>query len=185
MSARSFVQDWRDHVVRPVLSHSHRESDFPNKYFPTTLYRQLSQIESSSKIEYKFELEPIGQACRYCYWRRHSWWPTMRLFFKANGRIWIVFYIRVFIVPLSVVLNFMPAFPQVGLACLLILTSFLIDSLQPENLQPDPAQQALYDHQQSVAMLAHISQQLASIRVAPNFHPISIKGFTHRYQTSE
>jgi hypothetical protein len=42
-----------------------------------------------------------------------------------------------------------------------VLTSFLIDSLQ--NLQPDPAQQAVYYHQQSVAMLAQISQQLAAI----------------------
>ena len=42
-----------------------------------------------------------------------------------------------------------------------VLTSFLIDSLQ--NLQPDPAQQAIYYHQQSVAMLAQISKQLASI----------------------
>ena len=42
-----------------------------------------------------------------------------------------------------------------------VLTSFLIDSLQ--NLQPDPAQQAVYYHQQSVAMLAQISQQIASI----------------------
>ncbi|KAI9439398.1 hypothetical protein BJY52DRAFT_532751 [Lactarius psammicola] len=42
-----------------------------------------------------------------------------------------------------------------------VLTSFLIDSLQ--NLQPDPAQQSVYYHQQSVAMLAQISQQIASI----------------------
>ena len=42
-----------------------------------------------------------------------------------------------------------------------VLTSFLVVTLQ--NLQPDPAQQAVYYHQQSVAMLAQISQQLASI----------------------
>ncbi|KAH9017068.1 hypothetical protein EDB84DRAFT_1276664, partial [Lactarius hengduanensis] len=42
-----------------------------------------------------------------------------------------------------------------------VLTSFLVDSLQ--NLQPDPAQQSVYYHQQSVAMLAQISQQIASI----------------------
>jgi hypothetical protein len=61
-----------------------------------------------------------------------------------------------------------------------VLTSFLIDSLQ--NLQPDPAQQSLYYHQQSVAMLAQISQQIASIAPHvsvpsgppppyPSFHP--------------
>jgi hypothetical protein len=53
-----------------------------------------------------------------------------------------------------------PAFPQAGLF-VAILTSFLIDSLQ--NLQAGLAQQAVYYHQQSVAMLAQISQQLASI----------------------
>ncbi|KAH8994227.1 hypothetical protein EDB92DRAFT_313878 [Lactarius akahatsu] len=42
-----------------------------------------------------------------------------------------------------------------------VLTSFLITSLQ--DLQPDPAQQSIYYHQQSVAMLAQISQQIASI----------------------
>ncbi|KAH9170104.1 hypothetical protein EDB89DRAFT_1356358 [Lactarius sanguifluus] len=42
-----------------------------------------------------------------------------------------------------------------------VLTSFLVDGLQ--NLQPDPAQQSVYYHQQSVAMLAQISQQIASI----------------------
>ncbi|KAH9061766.1 hypothetical protein EDB83DRAFT_2201334, partial [Lactarius deliciosus] len=42
-----------------------------------------------------------------------------------------------------------------------VLTSFLVDSLQ--NLQPDPAQQSVYYQQQSVAMLAQISQQVASI----------------------
>ncbi|KAH9016764.1 hypothetical protein EDB85DRAFT_701285 [Lactarius pseudohatsudake] len=42
-----------------------------------------------------------------------------------------------------------------------VLTSFLVDSLK--NLQPDPAQQSVYYHQQSVAMLAQISQQVASI----------------------
>ena len=42
-----------------------------------------------------------------------------------------------------------------------VLTSFLIDSLQ--NLQPDPAQQSVYYQQQSVAMLAQISQQIASV----------------------
>ncbi|KAH9170098.1 hypothetical protein EDB89DRAFT_1853813, partial [Lactarius sanguifluus] len=54
----------------------------------------------------------------------------------------------------------LPAFPQAGLFAA-VLTSFLIDSLQ--NLQPDPAQQSVYYHQQSVAMLAQISQQIASI----------------------
>ncbi|KAI9431471.1 hypothetical protein H4582DRAFT_1238852 [Lactarius indigo] len=42
-----------------------------------------------------------------------------------------------------------------------VLTSFLIDSLK--NLQVDPAQQSVYYQQQSVAMLAQISQQIASI----------------------
>ncbi|KAH9051693.1 hypothetical protein EDB87DRAFT_1541983, partial [Lactarius vividus] len=42
-----------------------------------------------------------------------------------------------------------------------VITSFLIVSLQ--NLQPDPAKQSIYYHQQSVAMLAQISQQLAYI----------------------
>ncbi|KAH9051689.1 hypothetical protein EDB87DRAFT_1693948 [Lactarius vividus] len=42
-----------------------------------------------------------------------------------------------------------------------ILTSFLLDSLQ--NLQPDPTQQSVYYQQQFVAMLAQISQQIASI----------------------
>ncbi|KAH9059223.1 hypothetical protein EDB87DRAFT_1544906, partial [Lactarius vividus] len=42
-----------------------------------------------------------------------------------------------------------------------VLTSFLVDSLK--NLQPDPAQQSVYYQQQSVAMLAQISQQVASI----------------------
>ncbi|KAI9461291.1 hypothetical protein BJY52DRAFT_1211179 [Lactarius psammicola] len=42
-----------------------------------------------------------------------------------------------------------------------VLTSFFIDSLQ--NLQPDPAQQSVYYQQQSVAMLAQISQQISSI----------------------
>ncbi|KAI9431902.1 hypothetical protein H4582DRAFT_1785080, partial [Lactarius indigo] len=51
-------------------------------------------------------------------------------------------------------------FPQAGLFAA-VLTSFLVDSLQ--NLQPDPAQQSVYYHQQSVAMLAQISQQIASI----------------------
>ncbi|KAH8985745.1 hypothetical protein EDB86DRAFT_2320202 [Lactarius hatsudake] len=41
-----------------------------------------------------------------------------------------------------------------------VLTSFLVDSLK--NLQPDPAQQSVYYHNQSVAILAHISHQLAS-----------------------
>ncbi|KAH9029933.1 hypothetical protein EDB85DRAFT_1866872, partial [Lactarius pseudohatsudake] len=42
-----------------------------------------------------------------------------------------------------------------------VLTSFLVDSL--ENLQPDPVQQSVYYHQESVAMVARISQQIASI----------------------
>ncbi|KAH9011129.1 hypothetical protein EDB84DRAFT_1054909 [Lactarius hengduanensis] len=42
-----------------------------------------------------------------------------------------------------------------------VITSFLVDSLK--NLKPDPAQQSVYYHQQSVAMLAQISQQVASI----------------------
>ncbi|KAH9016792.1 hypothetical protein EDB85DRAFT_2295090 [Lactarius pseudohatsudake] len=42
-----------------------------------------------------------------------------------------------------------------------VLTSFLVDSLK--NLQADPAQQSVYYQQQSVAMLAQISQQIASI----------------------
>ncbi|KAI9431898.1 hypothetical protein H4582DRAFT_1212600 [Lactarius indigo] len=42
-----------------------------------------------------------------------------------------------------------------------VLTSFLVDSLK--NLQPGPAQQSVYYHNQSVAMLAHISQQIASV----------------------
>ncbi|KAH9051800.1 hypothetical protein EDB87DRAFT_1547184, partial [Lactarius vividus] len=57
-----------------------------------------------------------------------------------------------------------------------VLTSFLVDSLK--NLQPDPAQQSVYYHQQSVAMLAQISQQIASI--APQVSPSSdilVNGF--------
>ncbi|KAH9170096.1 hypothetical protein EDB89DRAFT_2072388 [Lactarius sanguifluus] len=42
-----------------------------------------------------------------------------------------------------------------------VLTSFLVDSLQ--DLQPDPAQQSVYYQEQSIAMLAQISQQIASI----------------------
>ncbi|KAH9029931.1 hypothetical protein EDB85DRAFT_1484280 [Lactarius pseudohatsudake] len=42
-----------------------------------------------------------------------------------------------------------------------VLTSFLVDSLK--NLRPDPAEQSVYYQQQSVAMLAQISQQIASI----------------------
>ncbi|KAH9011130.1 hypothetical protein EDB84DRAFT_1240167, partial [Lactarius hengduanensis] len=42
-----------------------------------------------------------------------------------------------------------------------VITSFLVDSLK--NLQPDPAQQSVYYQQQSVAMLAQISQQIVSI----------------------
>ncbi|KAI9431711.1 hypothetical protein H4582DRAFT_1765449, partial [Lactarius indigo] len=42
-----------------------------------------------------------------------------------------------------------------------VITSFLLDSLK--DLQPDPAQQSIYYQQQSVAMLAQISQQIASI----------------------
>ncbi|KAH8989933.1 hypothetical protein EDB86DRAFT_3080704 [Lactarius hatsudake] len=42
-----------------------------------------------------------------------------------------------------------------------VITSFLVDSLK--NLKPDPAQQSVYYHQQSVAMLTQISQQVASI----------------------
>ncbi|KAH9061799.1 hypothetical protein EDB83DRAFT_2315567 [Lactarius deliciosus] len=63
-----------------------------------------------------------------------------------------------------------------------VITSFLVDGLK--NLQPDPAQQSVYYHQQSVAMLAQISQQLASIAPQvsvpstppppyPVFHPSS------------
>ena len=73
----------------------------------------------------------------------------------------------------------LPAFLQAGLFAA-VLTSFLIDSLQ--NLQPDPAQQSVYYQQQSVAMLAQISQQIASVvpQVSvpstppppfPEFHP--------------
>ncbi|KAH9016775.1 hypothetical protein EDB85DRAFT_1841355, partial [Lactarius pseudohatsudake] len=53
-----------------------------------------------------------------------------------------------------------PTFPQAGLFAA-VLTSFLIDSLW--NLKPDPAQQSVYYHNQSVAILAQISQQIASI----------------------
>ncbi|KAI9456380.1 hypothetical protein BJY52DRAFT_1212963 [Lactarius psammicola] len=42
-----------------------------------------------------------------------------------------------------------------------VLTSFLVQSLQ--NLQVDPAKQSAYYQEQSVAMLAQISQQIASI----------------------
>ncbi|KAH9016772.1 hypothetical protein EDB85DRAFT_701664, partial [Lactarius pseudohatsudake] len=63
-----------------------------------------------------------------------------------------------------------------------VITPFLVDSLK--NLQLDPAQQSVYYHQQSVAMLAQISQQLASITPQvsvpstppppyPVFHPSS------------
>ncbi|KAI9439393.1 hypothetical protein BJY52DRAFT_1109960, partial [Lactarius psammicola] len=73
----------------------------------------------------------------------------------------------------------LPAFPQAGLFAA-VLTSFLVDSLR--NLQPDPAQQSVYYHQQSVVMLAQISQQIASIAPQasvpstppppyPEFHP--------------
>ncbi|KAH8994194.1 hypothetical protein EDB92DRAFT_1850555 [Lactarius akahatsu] len=41
-----------------------------------------------------------------------------------------------------------------------VLTSFLINSLK--NLQPDPVQQFVYYHNRSVAILVHISQQIAS-----------------------
>ncbi|KAH9016789.1 hypothetical protein EDB85DRAFT_1874855, partial [Lactarius pseudohatsudake] len=47
-----------------------------------------------------------------------------------------------------------------------VITSFLVDSLK--NLQPDPAQQSVYYQQQSVAILAQISQQIASITPLPN-----------------
>ncbi|KAI9431896.1 hypothetical protein H4582DRAFT_1212524 [Lactarius indigo] len=61
-----------------------------------------------------------------------------------------------------------------------VITSFLVDSLK--NLQPDPAQQSVYYQKQSVAMLAQISQQIASIAPQvsvpssppppyPDFHP--------------
>ncbi|KAH8985735.1 hypothetical protein EDB86DRAFT_2318515 [Lactarius hatsudake] len=46
-----------------------------------------------------------------------------------------------------------------------VLTSFLVASIQ--NLQANPAQESAYYQQQSVAMLAQISQQIASI--APQF----------------
>ncbi|KAN0135847.1 hypothetical protein V8E53_006299 [Lactarius tabidus] len=67
-----------------------------------------------------------------------------------------------------------------------VLTSFFVDSLQ--NLQPDPAQQAVYYHQQSVAILAQISQKIAFIyhptgsnpiyspTTYPTFHPSSVCG---------
>ncbi|KAN0136294.1 hypothetical protein V8E53_005899 [Lactarius tabidus] len=42
-----------------------------------------------------------------------------------------------------------------------VLTSFLVQSIQA--LQPNPAQQSVYYQQQSLAMLAQISQQMASI----------------------
>ncbi|KAH9061786.1 hypothetical protein EDB83DRAFT_2675447 [Lactarius deliciosus] len=42
-----------------------------------------------------------------------------------------------------------------------VLTSFLVDGLK--NLQPDPAQQSVYYHQQSVTLLAQISRQIESI----------------------
>ncbi|KAH9016780.1 hypothetical protein EDB85DRAFT_1874836, partial [Lactarius pseudohatsudake] len=51
-------------------------------------------------------------------------------------------------------------FPQAGLFAA-VITAFLVDSLK--NFQPDPAQQSAYYEQQSVAMLAQISQQIASI----------------------
>ncbi|KAI9431476.1 hypothetical protein H4582DRAFT_2084949 [Lactarius indigo] len=52
-----------------------------------------------------------------------------------------------------------------------VLTSFLVDSLK--DLQPDPAQQSVYYQQQSVAMLAQISQQIAYIapQVSISFDP--------------
>ncbi|KAH9013439.1 hypothetical protein EDB85DRAFT_967470 [Lactarius pseudohatsudake] len=64
-----------------------------------------------------------------------------------------------------------------------VITSFLVDSLK--NLQPDPAQQSVYYQQQSVAMLAQISQQIVSIAPQvsvlstppppyPVFHPSKI-----------
>ena len=51
-------------------------------------------------------------------------------------------------------------FPQAGLFSA-VLTSLLVQSIQA--LQPDPAQQSVYYQQQSLAMLAQISQQIASI----------------------
>jgi hypothetical protein len=51
-----------------------------------------------------------------------------------------------------------------------VLTSFFVDSLQ--NLQPDPAQQAVYYDQQSVAILAQISQKIAFIYHPTGSNPI-------------
>ncbi|KAI9431884.1 hypothetical protein H4582DRAFT_1212164 [Lactarius indigo] len=59
---------------------------------------------------------------------------------------------------ISADMNGVPTFAGLFAA---VLTSFLVDSLK--NLQPDPAQQSVYYQQQSVAMLAQISQQIASI----------------------
>ncbi|KAI9451143.1 hypothetical protein BJY52DRAFT_1299178, partial [Lactarius psammicola] len=89
--------------------------------------------------------------------------PTTKLCSKACQRIW----------------TGVPTFAGLFAA---VLTSFLVDSLQ--NLQPDPAQQSVYYHQQSVTMLAQISQQIASIAPQvsvpstppppyPTFHPSS------------
>ncbi|KAH9029928.1 hypothetical protein EDB85DRAFT_1964503 [Lactarius pseudohatsudake] len=55
-----------------------------------------------------------------------------------------------------------------------VLTSFLVDSLK--NLQPDPAQQSVYYHKQSVAILAHISHQIefaTSQKPAPSIPSLS------------
>ncbi|KAI9431527.1 hypothetical protein H4582DRAFT_2062751 [Lactarius indigo] len=59
---------------------------------------------------------------------------------------------------ISADMNGVPTFAGLFAA---VLTSFLVDSLK--NLKPDPAQQSVYYQQQSVAMLAQISQQIASI----------------------
>ena len=55
-------------------------------------------------------------------------------------------------------------FRQTGLFSA-VLTSFLVQSIQ--NLQDDPMKKVAYYQQQSVAMLAQISQQIASITITP------------------
>ncbi|KAH8989939.1 hypothetical protein EDB86DRAFT_2831424 [Lactarius hatsudake] len=91
---------------------------------------------------------------------------------------------------MSADMNGVPTFAGLFAA---VLTSFLVDSLK--NLQPDPAQQSVHYQQQSVAMLAQISQQIASIAPQvsvpstppppyPVFHPskkdLAVNSLDHR-----
>jgi Family of unknown function (DUF6535) len=74
-----------------------------------------------------------------------------------------------FIYPSSLATQISCAIPQAGLFSIAI-TSFLVDSIH--DLRVDPAQQMVYYQQQNVALLAQISNQVASI--APQFSIPSI-----------